>query len=213
MKILVTGFDPFGGEAINPAWETVKALPQTVAGAQIIPCQVPTVFGKSIETVCQAIDREQPDAVVCIGQAGGRYAVSVERVAINLSDGRIPDNAGYQPVDEPIAPQGPAAYFSTLPIKAMVQAIRQAGVPAEVSNTAGTYVCNHLMYGVLHHVAQRGLGIPAGFIHIPYLTGQVVDKKNTPSLGAAELAGAIQAALAVLAEGRPEVHRPEGALH
>lgn len=195
MKILITAFEPFGGEPVNPAQEAVALVKEEIAGAQILKMQVPVVFNKAVEVVCSAIDRELPDVVLCIGQAGGRYALTPERVAINIDDAHIPDNEGNQPMDEPVASDGAPAYFSTLPVKAMVEAIRKAGIPASLSNTAGTYVCNHLMYGVLHHLASFHPTIRGGFMHVPYLHEQVMDKPNTPSLSASEIAAGIEAAL------------------
>ena len=195
MKILITAFEPFGGESVNPAQEAVSLVKDEIAGARIVKCTVPVVFCKAIETVCSAIDRELPDAVLCIGQAGGRFQLTPERVAINVDDARMPDNEGNRPVDSPIAADGAPAYFATLPVKAMVEAIRKAGVPASLSNTAGTYVCNHLMYGVLHHLACFHPEICGGFMHVPYLHEQVMDKPNTPSLSASEIAAGIEAAL------------------
>ena len=150
MKLLLTAFDPFGGETVNPAQEAVKMVSSRVGNVEVIKCVVPTVFGKSIETVAAAIEDCRPDAVLCIGQAGGRADLTPERIAINLDDASIADNEGNRPVDTPIFPDGKPAYFSTLPVKAMVAAIRAAGIPASLSNTAGTFVCNHLMYGVLY---------------------------------------------------------------
>ncbi len=152
MKILLTAFEPFGGEAINPAQEAVNAIPERVAGARIVKLAVPTVFGRSIETVYEAMKRERPDAVLCVGQAGGRAELTVERVAINLIDAEIPDNEGLQPRDTPVFPDGPAAYFASLPVRAMAESIKGAGVPARISYTAGTFVCNQLMYGVLYYI-------------------------------------------------------------
>ena len=195
MKILITAFEPFGGESVNPAQEAVALVKDRIANAQIVKCTVPVVFGKAIETVCAAIDREKPDAVLCIGQAGGRFGLTPERVAINVDDARIPDNDGNQPVDRPIAAEGATAYFATLPIKAMVEAIQRAGVPASLSTTAGTYVCNHLMYGVLHHLACFHPTVRGGFMHVPYLHEQVKDKPNIPSLSVSEIAAGIEAAL------------------
>lgn len=155
MKCLVTGFDPFGGEEINPALEAVKLLPEEINGAKIVKLEIPTVFGKSAEVVQAKIEEIQPDVVLNIGQAGGRFAISPERVAINVDDARIPDNEGNQPVDEAIQPQGQPAYFSQLPIKAMVAAMKEAGIPAVVSNTAGTFVCNHIMYQVQYMIDTK----------------------------------------------------------
>ncbi|ABJ65052.1 pyroglutamyl-peptidase I [Levilactobacillus brevis] len=182
MKLLITGFDPFGGEKTNPAIEAVKRLPAAIAGATVVPLEIPTVFGTCAEVVRQAIITERPDVVLSVGQAGGRSALTPERIAINLDDGRIPDNAGFQPVDQPIQPNGPAAYFTQLPVKAMAQAIRQAGLPSHVSTTAGTYVCNHIMYQVQHLRATEFPQLQAGFIHIPFLPEQVVQRSGVPSL-------------------------------
>lgn len=200
MKILITAFEPFGGETINPAQEAVRALDERIAGAELIKLTVPVAFGKSVETVFRAMKEAQPDAVLCVGQAGGRSAVTPERVAVNVMDARIPDNDGWQPVDEPVFPDGPAAYFSTLPIRKMTARIREAGIPAEISNTAGTYVCNELMYGVLHHIAREFPGTRGGFVHVPFLHEQVLTRANTPSLSMQDLVTALEAAIRAIAE-------------
>ena len=160
MKLLITGFDPFGGEKINPAWEAVKGLPDNIDGVEVIKLQIPTVFKKSAQKLYENIDAVKPDVVICVGQAGGRYEFCVERVAINLDDGRIPDNEGYQPIDVKVFEDGENAYFTNLPIKAMVEEVKKAGVPAAVSNTAGTYVCNHIMYSLLYYINKNNLNIP-----------------------------------------------------
>ncbi|MGX9418176.1 pyroglutamyl-peptidase I [Vibrio sp. WJH972] len=179
-KILITGFEPFGDEKVNPALEAVRRLEShALNGATIISCSVPVVHQKSIDVVIEAIEKHQPDYVMTIGQAGGRTAITPERVAVNIDDFRIPDNEGNQVVDKPIVAQGPAAYFSTLPIKAMVDAIREKGIPAYVSESAGTYVCNHLFYGVQHFLNDQG--IPHGFVHIPLIAEQAI-KENKPCL-------------------------------
>jgi len=201
MKILVTGFDPFGGETTNPAIEAVKQLPDKIAGADIVKLEIPTVFNRCAEVVRTAILAEQPDAVLSIGQAGGRAALTPELVAINLSDGRIPDNAGQRPVDQPIQSAGDTAYFTQLPIKAMVRAIRAAGLPSRVSTTAGTYVCNHIMYQVQYMRATEFPTLRAGFMHIPFLPNQVTDKPNMPSMSLADDVRGISAAItAIVAE-------------
>lgn len=182
MKVLVTGFDPFGGEKVNPAIESVKRLPEKIAGADIVKVEIPTVFHKSIKKLEEALEREKPDITICVGQAGGRNRISVERVAINISDGRIADNEGFQPIDEPIFEDGPVGYFAKLPIKAMVYEMGKANIPAEVSNTAGTYVCNHLMYGLLYNIDKKYPNMKGGFIHIPFLPEQVINKKDSPSM-------------------------------
>lgn len=164
MKILLTGFDPFDREKVNPAFEAVKLLPGTIAGAQIVKLEVPTQFVRAGEVLEAAMAEHKPDVVICVGQAGGRAAITPEKVAINLMDGRIPDNAGYQPVDVPIRADGPAAYFATLPVKAMVQRMQDAGIPAAVSYTAGTYVCNSLMYTLLFLIDRKFPSVRGGFI-------------------------------------------------
>ncbi len=180
MKVLITGFDPFGGEKINPAWEAVNALPNEVDGVEVIKVQIPTVFKKSAQKLFEAIESVKPDAVICVGQAGGRFDFNVERIAINVDDARIPDNEGKQPIDVKIFEDGENAYFATLPIKAMVEEAKKAGVPASVSNTAGTFVCNHIMYSLLYYINKNKLNIRGGFIHVPYISQQVIGKKNTP---------------------------------
>ncbi|MGH0054137.1 MAG: pyroglutamyl-peptidase I [Sphaerochaetaceae bacterium] len=195
MNVLLTAFDPFGGEAINPALEAVKQVRSKLAGITVIKLEVPTIFGKSIERLAQSIKEVQPDVVLCIGQAGGRFGISVERVAINLDDARIPDNEGNQPVDTKIVESGPPAYFSTLPIKAMVEAIKNQGIPSSISNTAGTFVCNHLMYGALHILSSSEKPARGGFIHVPFIPSQVVSRPNVPSMALSDIVTALEAAI------------------
>ena len=178
MKLLLTAFDPFGGDAVNPALEAVKLVADKIGRFDIVKLEVPTVFRKSIDTVAKAIEEEKPDVVLCIGQAGGRFEITPERVAINVDDARIKDNEGNQPIDIKIFEDGENAYFTTLPIKAMVEAIREANLPAAVSNTAGTFVCNHLMYGVLYTLAKKYPHIKGGFTHVPFIPAQVA--RRTP---------------------------------
>jgi len=170
------------------------------------------VFGKSIETVTEAIDRQQPDAVLCIGQAGGRPDLTPERIAINIDDARIPDNEGRQLLDTPVVPGGPAAYFSTLPVKAMAAAIREAGLPASVSNTAGTFVCNHLMYGVLHHLAIHCPQVRGGFMHVPFIPSQVTHRP-APSMAVTDIARGIEAAVLAIAAHDADISAVEGTIH
>lgn len=204
MKILVTGFDPFGGEKINPALETIKRLPDTILGAQIIKLEIPTVVGKSLAKIKEAVEKENPDAVLSIGQAGGRSEITVERVGINIDDCRIPDNEGNQPIDEPVVKGGPAAYFVTVPIKAIVENIKAHKIPASISNTAGTFICNHVCYGVGHLAAQRtaaGKPMKSGFIHIPFLPEQVIGKPAlTPSMSLETIVSGITHALEAIVE-------------
>jgi pyroglutamyl-peptidase len=210
--ILVTGFDPFGGEQTNPSWEICTRLPREIAGLRVETCKVPCEFRRAIEVVGEAIERHHPAIVLSIGQAGGRSRIGVERVAINVDDARIPDNAGAQPVDEMIAANGPPAYFATIPVKAIARAIRAAGIPAEVSNSAGTYVCNHVMYGVLHFLAASGNRARAGFIHVPYGESQVLDKRDAPAMSIESMTKAIEAAIHAAVENRQDIGVPEGAL-
>ena len=182
MKILITAFEPFNQEKVNPALEAVRQLDPAMIKADLIKLEVPTAFNQAIGRVEAVIQAEQPDIVVAIGQAGGRYGITPERVAINLDDALIKDNLGQQPIDQPIRKDGPAAYFSTLPIKAIVHQLRAAGIPASVSNSAGTFVCNHLMYGILDILTKSYPEARGGFIHVPYIPEQVVQKSNQPSM-------------------------------
>lgn len=195
MKLLLTAFEPFGGESMNPALEAMKRLPDRVGEIGIVKVKVPVTFAGCLAPVAEAVGREAPDAVLCLGQAGGRSAITPERVAVNLDDARMPDNAGDAPVDRPVAPEGPAAYFATLPVKAMAAAIRDAGVEAAVSYTAGTFVCNHLMYALLHLLAERYPGVRAGFMHVPYAPEQVRDKPGTPSMPLEDMVRGLTAAV------------------
>ena len=210
--VLVTGFDPFGGESTNPSWEICNRLPHEIGGMRIETCRVPCEFRRAIEVVAEAIERHQPSIVLSLGQAGGRGRIGVERVAINVDDARIPDNAGAQPIDEQIAANGPPAYFATVPVKAMARAIRAAGIPAEVSNSAGTYVCNHVMYGVLHFLAASGGKARAGFIHVPYAESQVLERRDVPGMSIESMTKAIHAAIGAAIDNREDIGVPEGAL-
>lgn len=174
-KLLITGFQPFDGESVNPALEVAKSLQgKTINGYEVIAREIPVVRFEALKAVQAAIEELQPNAVITIGQAGGRPDITVERIGINIDDFRIPDNKGNQPIDEPIVAGGPVAYWATLPIKKMVANVKAQGIPASVSNSAGTYVCNHLLYGLLHYLTTQGkTAIPAGFIHIPYLPEQM----------------------------------------
>ena len=191
MKIIVTGFDPFGGEKINPSIECVKALPE-IEGVELFRVELPTVFKESAKRLNEVINDVKPDAVLSVGQAGGRPGITMERIAINVDDARIPDNISQQPIDEEIQVEGEAAYFSTLPIKRIVKAIREAGISAEVSNSAGTFVCNHIMYQALFAVAKADKPFKAGFMHIPFITEQTTNK---PSLPLEESTKALQIAI------------------
>lgn len=215
MKILVTGFDPFGGEKINPALEAVKGLADTIKGAEIKKLEIPTVFNKSAEVVQKAIEEFQPDYVLNIGQAGGRYEISPERVAINVDDARIADNEGNQPIDAPIKEDGDAAYFTQLPVKAMVTAIKNAGIPGAVSNTAGTFVCNHIMYQVQYMIHTNFPKIKGGFIHVPYIPEQVVNKPGQPAMSLSDMTKGLTAAIEAVVEfdGKKDLKQVGGAIH
>ena len=191
MKIIVTGFDPFGGEKINPSIECVKALPD-IEGVELIRLELPTVFKESAKRLNEVINNVKPDAVLSVGQAGGRAGITMERIAINVDDARIPDNISQQPIDEAIQLDGEAAYFTTLPIKRIVKAIREAGISAEVSNSAGTFVCNHIMYQALFAATKADKPFKAGFMHIPFIPEQTTDK---PSLPLEESTKAVQIAI------------------
>lgn len=191
MKIIVTGFDPFGGEKINPSIECVKAFPE-IEGVELIRLELPTVFKESAKRLNEVINEVKPDAVLSVGQAGGRPGITMERIAINVDDARIPDNISQQPIDETIQTKGAAAYFSTLPIKRIVKAIREAGIPVEVSNSAGTFVCNHIMYQALFAATKAEKPFKAGFMHIPFIPEQTTDK---PSLPLEESTKALQIAI------------------
>ncbi len=210
--VLVTGFECFGGESINPSWEICTRLPREIAGARVETCRVPSEFRRSIEVVAEAIERHRPSIVLALGLAGGRNRIGVERVALNVDDARIPDNAGARPIDEVIAANGPPAYFATIPVKAVTRAIRAAGVPVEVSNSAGTYVCNHVMYGVLHFIAASGKRARAGFIHVPYAEEQVIDKRDMPAMSLESMTRGIAAGIEAAVKHRTDIAVAEGAL-
>lgn len=187
-RLLITGFDPFGGQHINPSWAAVSALPDQVGDYELCKLPIPTIFGLAGSTVLEKAGEFRPDVILCIGQAGGRDAVTPERIAVNIRDARIPDNKGIQPQGECVLPDGPAAYFSTVPVEAMVRAIRDAGIPAAVSNTAGTFVCNDVLYTLLHHFA--GTETRVGFLHVPWLPEQ-----GAPSLPLERTVAALTAAI------------------
>ena len=190
-RLLITGFDAFGGQGINPSWLAVSQLPDRIGDFVLRKLQIPTVFGAAAQAVLEAAAEFRPHVILCTGQAGGREAVTPERIAVNIRDARIPDNAGNQPSGEFIAADGPAAYFATVPVQEMAQAIRNAHIPGAVSNSAGAFVCNDVLYTLLHHYA--GTATQVGFIHVPYLPEQ-----GTPSLPLARTAAALEAAISAL---------------
>lgn len=190
--VLLTGFDPFDGETVNPSWEAVRRLDgEVVQGHRVVAICLPTEFRRSLRVLKRAVERHRPQLALCMGQAGGSAQVSLERVAINVIDARIPDNVGHQPVDLPVVKNAPAAYFSTLPIKAMMQTLREAKLPAAVSNSAGTFVCNAVFFGLMH-VLQSYPGTRGGFVHLPFLPQQARRHAGAPSLAEAEAARALR---------------------
>lgn len=205
MKILVTGFDPFGGESINPAFEAIKLIPDNIEGAEVFKVEIPTVFKESCEKLDQSIAEIKPDIVLCVGQAGGRFDITVERVAINIDDARIKDNKGNQPIDEIIYNDGKTAYLSNLPIKAMVKNITDNNIPCSVSNTAGTFVCNHLMYGLMYLIDKKYPDIKGGFVHVPFINEQVMDKRNMPYMSVEHIAKALELGLAAAVKNKEDI--------
>ena len=209
--ILLTGFDPFGGSAHNPSWLIAQALHgQRIAGHQVVAAQLPTVFGQSLQRLQSLLQEHQPSITLCLGLAGGRAALSIERIGININDARIPDNRGAQPIDTPVQAGGPAAYFASLPIKAMLRGVQRAGVPCEVSQTAGTFVCNHVLYGLMHLLAQGAapLGARGGFVHVPWLSGQ-----GEPHLPLRNMVRGIHAALWAAVLAPQDIALQAGATH
>ncbi|MDO9628793.1 MAG: pyroglutamyl-peptidase I [Acholeplasmataceae bacterium] len=192
-KVLITGFEPFGGEVINPSYEAIKNINRGNLDCELFILEVPTEFYVCSRIVIESIKKINPDIVILVGQAGGRKEISVERVAINLDDTNIPDNRGIKPIDNPISLFGESAYFSTLPIKRIVDELKKNYIPAGISNSAGTYVCNHLMYCVLHELKDKEFDhIQAGFIHVPYVLEQTKNKQNIFSLDLNVISNALE---------------------
>lgn len=210
MKILVTGFDPFGGESINPALEAVKKISNNIDGVEIIKIEVPTVFKKSIDTLDKAMEEHKPDVVLCVGQAGGRFEITPEKVAINLDDARIKDNEGNNPIDELIFKDGETAYFSSLPVKAIVKNIKENNIPSSVSYSAGTFVCNHIMYGLLYLIDKKYKNVKGGFIHVPFIPSQVLEKKNMPSMALEDITKGLEFALKAIIENKEDIKETGG---
>ncbi|MBQ8151098.1 MAG: pyroglutamyl-peptidase I [Clostridia bacterium] len=193
-QLLITGFDPFGGEGINPSWEAVRLLEDTIGEYRLTKLQLPTVFGRAADLLLEAADRLQPDAVLCVGQAGGRAGITPEVIGINLREARISDNEGRQPQNEPVIPGGPAAYFATLPVREMVRAVQAGGLSASLSYSAGAFVCNDVLYSLLHRF--DGTAVRAGFVHVPYLPGQAGGDK--PSMSLADIVWGLTLAIGAL---------------
>lgn len=213
-RILLTGFAPFNQDSTNPSWQAVRQFDgyKTGDGSPIYVAELPCEFHGATRALIDQIEQHQCDVVICVGQAGGRAEISLERIAINIDDARIPDNRGQQPIDVPVAEDGPAAYFSTLPIKAIVHHLRQCGIPAHVSNTAGTYVCNHVFYGLMHYAAQHKKLHSAGFIHIPYLPQQAVAHADAPSMALDTLVTALKETIEICIQQGADLHLSDGRL-
>jgi pyroglutamyl-peptidase len=190
--VLLTGFEPFGGERTNPSWDAVSELAARPAAGdhRLVAAQLPCVFDASIDALRAAVAEHAPDVVICVGQAGGRDGITPERVAVNISDARIPDNAGNRPIDVPVVPGAPAAYFTGLPVKACVARLQEAGIPASVSHTAGTFVCNHVFYGLMHLLATELPHVRGGFVHVPFSPEQA-EGVAAPSLPISTTADAL----------------------
>jgi pyroglutamyl-peptidase len=211
MKALVTGFDPFGGDEVNPSSLAVGKLRKRIAGIAVHTAVLPTSYAKSAGVLRAAVDKVRPDIVLCVGQAGGRSELCLERVGINVQDARIRDNDGKQPIDKPVVKDGPAAYFASLPIKACVAAMRKAGLPAAVSNTAGTFVCNHILYSLMDIAQDHPAAFRGGFLHIPYVPEQVVRVGGAaPSMALDDIVRGIEIILEVSAERTVDIHTVEG---
>jgi len=209
-RVLLTGFDAFGGDSLNPSWLAVRALHgRRIGKHQVVAAQLPTVFDAARVALTRLLRDHKPALVIAVGQAGGRAAISLERIAINVNDARIADNAGGQPVDTPVLAGGPAAYFTTLPIKAILQALQREGIAAEVSQTAGTFVCNHVFYGLMHELAtRRGFQrTRGGFIHVPWLPEQ-----GQPSMTTQELVRGLRVAIATALATPRDIRKGAGAL-
>ena len=198
-KIIVTGFQPFGGDSVNPSYEAVQLLPDAIEGFEIVKMELPVVFGRAAEELLAAIEKIRPAAVISVGQAGGRDAVTPELIAVNLMNARIPDNDGNQPLWEPISEGAPDGIFSRLPVKDFVDAITAAGLPAKLSYSAGAYVCNDLFYRILN--ATKDSGLPFGFIHVPFEKGQVADRPEDPAMELTDISKALEICLKCLAKG------------
>jgi pyroglutamyl-peptidase len=211
--ILITGFEPFGGESENPSWEAVRRLEgESVDRHKLVPRMMPCIFGEAIARLEEEIEALDPSIVICVGQAGGRAEISLERVAINLEDARIPDNSGAQPLDHPVIEDGPAAYFTGLPVKAILRDLLAAGIPAALSHTAGTFVCNHIFYGACHVTQKRRRKIRAGFIHIPYSPAQAARNPGSPSLAVPIVAEALRIAAAATLRNKVDLQAVGGAI-
>jgi pyroglutamyl-peptidase len=213
-KVLVTGFEPFAGETENPSLEIARALRgKRIAGHRVVGGVLPTEFARSLPALNALLKKHKPELVLAVGQAGGRAEISLERVAINLIDARIADNAGDRPVDKPVVRNAPDAYFSTLPLKAMLRRLQDAGIPAALSQTAGTFVCNQVFFGLAHNLAKRAKRTCGGFVHVPYLPQQAARNGDAPSMELAMMIEAIRLCIETALTTRKELHYAAGATH
>jgi pyroglutamyl-peptidase len=212
MKALVTGFEPFGGDRVNPSFEALARLPRRLGALDLATAALSVTYGGALPALRRAIAAEAPDIVLCAGLAGGRAELSLERVAINIDDARIPDNDGSQPIDRPVVAGGPTAYFATLPIKAAAAALRAAGLPVAVSNSAGTFLCNHVFYGLMHAAVLAGNRFRGGFLHVPYLPSQAALLPGAPSMALEQIVEGIEIILEVAAARLDDLVVSEGAL-
>lgn len=212
MRALVTGFDPFGGDKVNPSSLAVGRLRRKIGDVDVATATLPTSYATSARVLRAAIEDVRPEIVLCVGQAGGRTELCLERVGINVQDARIRDNDGAQPIDVPVVAGGPAAYFATLPIKACVAEMRKAGLPAIVSNTAGTFVCNHILYALMDIIAARKAAMRGGFLHIPYVPEQASRVGSVPSMAVDDIVRGIEIIVAVSAGRMEDIHTAEGCI-
>lgn len=213
MKALVTGFDPFGGEKINPAYEAIKKMKNEINGCEIVKLEIPTVFVKSLDRIERAIESEKPDIVLCVGQAGGRTNITIEQVGINLDEARIADNEGNQPSGSKIKEDGENAYFSNLPSKAILKDLHDNSIPASLSYTAGTYVCNHVLYGLMYMIESKYSNIRGGFVHVPFIPSQVIDKNGVSSMSLELITSALENIINATIDNNTDIKYIAGETH
>lgn len=213
MKALITGFDPFGGESINPAYEAVKKMKREINGCEIIRLEIPTVFGKSLKVIESVIEKENPDIILCVGQAGGRTNITIEKVGINLDEARIPDNEGNKPSGSKIKKDGDNAYFSNLPCKAALKHLHDNHIPAAISYSAGTYVCNHVLYGLMYMIEKKYPSIRGGFVHVPFIPSQVIDKNNVASMSLDLMTSALEKIIEAIIINETDITYVAGETH
>lgn len=213
MKALITGFDPFGGESINPAFEAVKLMKDQIGVCEIIKLEIPTVFGKSLDRIKKKIDEIDPDIIICVGQAGGRANISIEQVGINLDEARIADNEGNQPSGSKIKEDGKNAYFSNLPSKAILKHLHDNKIPSSLSYTAGTYVCNHVLYGLMYMIEEKYTDKRGGFVHVPFIASQVINKASTASMSLNLIVEALEKIVEATIDNKTDIKYIVGETH